>query len=132
MTPEVGLVEILTTTKFRYPVSKQLPFNQEIGLMEFNFNTKMVKAHNIMGDMVDNIKLGEYITRVDLRTGDFVDSIGFVTNMGTRSPIFGSRGGSPSKIDIPEGYKIVGLFGGEGEFLDRIGFNITPIDESQS
>jgi hypothetical protein len=57
---EVGLVEILTTTKFHSPVSKQLPFNPEIGLMEFNFNMKMVKSQNIMGGKVEIIKLGLY------------------------------------------------------------------------
>jgi hypothetical protein len=60
MPPEARLVEILTNTKFRSPVSKQLPFNPEHGLMEFNFNTKMVKGHKIMEDMVEDPELGLY------------------------------------------------------------------------
>ena len=57
---EVGLVKILTTTKFHSPVSKRLTSYPEIALMEFNFNTRMVNFHNIMGDIGEYNKLGEY------------------------------------------------------------------------
>lgn len=65
---------------------------------------------------------GEHITQIEYRSGDKVDSIGFITNKGTKSPHFGGSGGGYSLETLPDGYRIVGLYGRSGSEVDRLGF----------
>lgn len=64
----------------------------------------------------------EYITQIEYRSGDRIDSLTFITNKGTKSPRFGGTGGSYNLVSFPAGYRIIGLFGRDGSRLDRLGF----------
>lgn len=43
----------------------------------------------------------EYITQVEYRSGDRIDSITFITNKGNKSPKYGGNGGSYNLITFP-------------------------------
>lgn len=43
----------------------------------------------------------EYITQVEYRCGDRVDSFTFITNKGTKSPRYGGSGGGYGIVDFP-------------------------------
>jgi len=63
---------------------------------------------------------GEYITKVNGRTGDEVDSLTFTTNMGQK---FGPYGGDGGKRDFEEkDLHVGGFFGRSGNRIDAIGF----------
>jgi hypothetical protein len=64
----------------------------------------------------------EYITQVEYRAGDRIDSLTFITNKGNKSPRYGGNGGSYFIETFPQDYKIIGMFGRDGSRLDRIGF----------
>ena len=52
----------------------------------------------------------------------FVDSLTFITDKGNRSPKWGGNGGVYNLLTIPEGYRIVGIYGRSAIYLDKIGF----------
>ena len=64
----------------------------------------------------------EYITQVEYRAGDRIDSLTFITNKGNKSPRYGGTGGSYFIETFPPDYKIIGMFGRDGGRLDRLGF----------
>lgn len=53
-----------------------------------------------------------------------------ITNKGTKSPLFGSIIGGYALITIPDGYRVIGLFGNAGQEVNRLGLmlgrNIYP------
>lgn len=51
-----------------------------------------------------------------------MDSLTFITNKGNRSPKYGGNGGSYSIETLPEGYRIIGLFGRSAARVDALGF----------
>ena len=67
---------------------------------------------------------GAEITQVEIRSGRVIDSLKFMTNTGKESPQFGGNGGTRSHYTIPKGWKLVGIFGLKGDYVDRIGFYI--------
>ena len=85
-------------------------------MMELRCNMPMEDNQNTTVDGGDStrwtVPAGQHITKVYLRSGDFIDSIQFITNKNEKSPKIGGNGGKPSIIEIPEGKKIVGIFGG--------------------
>lgn len=104
-----------------------------IDSIQFEYeNGERSKSHGGWGGSYDfwRVPTGEHIEKVNLRAGDVIDSIQFITDKGSRSPRWGQDGGDSYTIEIPTGYKIVGFFGGDGQWLDRIGFNIVPMNET--
>lgn len=62
---------------------------------------------------------GEYIVRVDVRSGSSVDQLKFTTNHGNVHGPYGGDGGDPSELsDVHIG----GFFGQSGDLLDNVGF----------
>jgi hypothetical protein len=68
------------------------------------------------------VPAGQYITQIEYRSGDRVDSITFVTNTGAKSPHFGGGGGVYTLETFPDGYRIIGFYGRSGSRVDQIGF----------
>jgi len=63
----------------------------------------------------------EYLVGIAGRSGQYIDSIQFMTNKRT-SPVFGGRGGDRDfRIEVPGNAQVAGLAGRSGEFLDAIG-----------
>ena len=54
---------------------------------------------------------GEYITKITLFAGGLVDALMFETNKGTVSPKIGGSGGKEYIIEVPQGYRLGGIFG---------------------
>lgn len=65
---------------------------------------------------------GQYVSQIEYRSGDRVDSLTFITNKGVKSPYYGGGGGSYHLETFPEGYRIIGFYGRSGSRLDQIGF----------
>ncbi|MDE2589473.1 MAG: hypothetical protein KGL95_07385 [Patescibacteria group bacterium] len=64
---------------------------------------------------------GEQIQSIKGKYGSYVDSITIVTNVKTYG-IFGGSGGSTSyQYDIPQTWRLIGLFGRVGKWIDAIG-----------
>jgi jacalin-like lectin domain-containing protein len=67
----------------------------------------------------------EYIVGITGRSGDYIDSIRFITNKRS-SPIFGGRGGSHDyNVQVPAGNRPIGLTGRTGNYLDAVGLTYT-------
>ncbi|EGW31506.1 uncharacterized protein SPAPADRAFT_140608 [Spathaspora passalidarum NRRL Y-27907] len=66
---------------------------------------------------------GEVIAKFHVRNGAWVDGIGFETNKGTLSPIYGnSNGGHLSIVETPShDFKIVGIYSYMGGWIDGMG-----------
>jgi hypothetical protein len=65
---------------------------------------------------------GEFITRIEGRSGSEVDQLTFTTNKGNKHGPYGGGGGAPFAVsDINVG----GFFGRSGDRLDQIGFYAT-------
>lgn len=65
---------------------------------------------------------GEYIAQIELRTGGRIDSLTFVTNKGNKSPKYGGDGGYYHLVTLPEGYRLIGLYGKHGYRFYFLGF----------
>ena len=66
-----------------------------------------------------DVRGGEKIKSIQVRSGEFVDHLNFTTNKG-RSVAFGGYGGS--QFSIAETCDLQGIYGRAGEYLDAIGF----------
>jgi hypothetical protein len=69
----------------------------------------------------------EHIVQLEYRSGWYVDSITFITNMGHKSPKFGaSESGDYSMVTFPTGYRIIGMYGehtqGSSGLIVKLGF----------
>ena len=69
------------------------------------------------------LSANEYLTSIEGRFGDYVDSMTLVTNTGRRSPAFGGGGGSKGSyvFQVPDGFEIIGFAGRAGDYIDQIG-----------
>ncbi len=67
---------------------------------------------------------GEYIKQIEVRTGNAVDAITFITNTGKKSPQFGGNGGGYNLINIPRNCRLCGYFGrtGHENAINKLGF----------
>ncbi len=77
------------------------------------------------GGTLDSFTLvaGEFITRVDGRSGNSIDSLQFTTNKGN---VFGPYGGGGGNVfSALTGLQVMGFFGRSGAELDAVGF-FTP------
>ncbi len=68
----------------------------------------------------------EYIVGISGRSGDYIDSIRFITNKRS-SPIYGGRGGARDySLQVPAGNQAIGFTGRSGNYLDAIGLTYMP------
>ena len=78
----------------------------------------------------------EFITEVDVREGGVIQSLTFRTNKGKEYGPFGGKGGIFNKEGVmvtakaPTGYRLIGIKGRAGKYLDAIGFRWGPMPES--
>jgi len=63
-------------------------------------------------------KTGEYITRVDGRSGDWTDQLKFTTNLGN---VYGPYGGNGGGAYTLKNLQVGGFLGRSGQFLDAFG-----------
>ncbi len=73
---------------------------------------------------VITLNAGEFITEINGRTGNFVDSLTLKTNQGRIFSNLGGDGGlNPFRfhLDLGSGEEIFAFFGRSGQFLDAIG-----------
>ena len=72
---------------------------------------------------------GETITSINGRSDSLLDSIAFTTSTGRIVGPFGGDGGEAFNLTVPDGYKLVGLFGSAGPSrIDQVGVVITDVD----
>lgn len=74
---------------------------------------------------------GEYITKFNIRNGEWIDAIQFQTNQRI-SPMIGGKGGHLSSLEAPEEYAIVGMYGFCGSWLDAIGIVYAKTEQKNS
>ncbi|CAK9783640.1 hypothetical protein CC85DRAFT_328171 [Cutaneotrichosporon oleaginosum] len=72
------------------------------------------------------LRPGEYVTRIHVQHGAWIDGIQFVTDQ-RASPWFGARGGGPGEARVPHGYRWSGVFGHVGAWCHGIGFEFEPL-----
>ncbi|XP_040260293.1 horcolin [Aegilops tauschii subsp. strangulata] len=77
-----------------------------------------------------NLDATNYVTEISgtvgkFGTDDIVTSLKIVTSKGV-TKTYGSGTGTPFRVPVLDGGKIVGFFGRAGAFLDAIGFYISP------
>lgn len=86
-------------------------------------NYAWADAHGYQeGDSTANVKLaaGEYLVRVDYRSGSALDSISFVTNTGKTYGPYGGSGGSPGSYSVTPGERIGCMRGRSGSSIDQL------------
>lgn len=64
---------------------------------------------------------GEHIQGIVLRCGAWIDGLQFKLSSGRVSPWFGGMGGSPTLVEAPEGYEMVGFFSTANDWTEQIG-----------
>ncbi|QAU33103.1 jacalin-like lectin [Janthinobacterium sp. 17J80-10] len=79
------------------------------------------------GTLVADVTLreGEYIVRVDYRSGDRVDQLSFTTNRGKTYGPYGGDGGSPGAYTVTPGEKLGCMAGRSGKATDQLIFSST-------
>lgn len=79
------------------------------------------------GTLVADVTLaeGEYIVRVDYRSGDRVDQLSFRTNRGKTYGPYGGDGGSPGTYTVTPGEKLGCMAGRSGKSTDQLIFSST-------
>jgi hypothetical protein len=136
--------------EFEYPkkkyIEKSLKFGNDTGNSSFNERIKerIVKIYVWSGEFVDAIQVeyqdqkdkkyggnggekhkfklkeGEYIKKVEVRSGSWIDSIKFITNTGRESKQFGGNGGSLTTVDCKNG--LLHIDGSYSQFVVNLQF----------
>ena len=66
---------------------------------------------------------GEYIAKIKYKQGNWLDSVVFITNKGTKSPRFGGKGGEgPFEYVLPQGARLNGIYGHQDQYIRGLGF----------
>ncbi len=68
-----------------------------------------------------DIQKGETIQGIILRCGAWIDGLQFKLSSGRTSPWYGGQGGSPTLVEAPNGYEMVGFFSTENDWMEQIG-----------
>lgn len=65
----------------------------------------------------------EFLSQVEYwSNGGLVVSVTFITNKGTKSPIYGPPSGEYSLVTFPDGYRVIGLYGRHIGLVTKLGF----------
>lgn len=77
---------------------------------------------NNHGDVFEfDVRKGEYLTGLFVRAGFWIDAIQILSSLGRSSPVFGkAHGGDAHTLLPPRGYRICGLSGSCGAWLDGL------------
>jgi hypothetical protein len=62
-----------------------------------------------------DLRHGDYLRRVYIRSGEWVDGLSIVISGGRELPFVGGGGGETHEVEPELGMRIVGLFGVAGE-----------------
>ena len=89
-----------------------------------DIQSKFLPQHGENGGGSYDFKVqeGELITQIEVRSGQYVDSLTFITNKGTRSKKFGGNGGNYFLVNAPTDGQLIGIKGISAGILDLIGF----------
>ncbi|WP_231949205.1 jacalin-like lectin [Herminiimonas arsenitoxidans] len=68
---------------------------------------------------------GEYVVRIDYRSGGIIDNIAFITNRGRTFGPYGGNGGSPGSYSATSGEKVSCLSGRAGGSINQLNFTST-------
>ena len=99
---------------------------ERIGINRHQSQGHVQSGKSLIGRLESNrskfeLKPNEFITRIYVRSGAWVDGIQFETNL-RKSPFFGNeKGGSLHILQPPSGSKLLGMYGTVGDWLDSIG-----------
>ncbi len=63
----------------------------------------------------------EIITGFNIRCGLWVDAIQIILSSGRVTPFYGGNGGGVVSLMVPRGYKLLGVYGNVGSWVDSIG-----------
>ncbi len=70
---------------------------------------------------------GEYIVRVDYRSGSMIDSVSFTTNQGRTFGPYGGGGGGSGTYTVTPGEKLGCMAGRAGSSIDQLIFSSTGL-----
>ncbi len=67
----------------------------------------------------------EKVTQIEIRYDeDYIYSLTFITNRGTKSPQFGGNDGRYQLITFPDHYRMVGISGRADDYLGQLSFTL--------
>ena len=71
------------------------------------------------------VPAGEQLSQVEYWNGkDTLSGFILITNKGTKSPLFGTNGGTYTLVTFPSGYRVIGIHGKQGKFAYNFGFTL--------
>lgn len=106
----------------------RLAYNKTVDRVQFNYaNRGWSGVQGGKDGFKADVTLpqGEYVVRVDYRSGDRIDSIGFVTNRGRSFGPYGGKGGSPGSYSVTAGESLGCMSGRAGKSIDQLIFTST-------
>ena len=78
----------------------------------------------------------EQIQKVNVSHSGQINSLAFITDKNTRSPVYGRFAGAHEVLEIPAGYHVIGICGRSGAEVDAICFiigkTIIPSSEGET
>lgn len=90
-------------------------------IIHWNDGSKDVVGKTGGGKSHFDILSGEHIQGIVLRCGAWIDGLQFKLSSGRLSPWFGGMGGSPTLVEAPQGYEMVGFFSTANDWTEQIG-----------
>lgn len=114
----------------QYVTGFRVSAGKRVDAVQFLYaNKKWASVHGSMKNYSANVTLapGEYIVRVNYRSGGSMDAVGFVTNKGRTYGPYGGGGGSAGVYNVTPGEKLGCMTGRSGKEVDQLVFSSTGL-----
>jgi len=114
-----------------YVTGFRLLTGKYVDSVQFQYNySKWGPVHGAQGKQPNVeflLRPGEYVVRVDTRSGSLIDAIGFVTNQDRGLGMFGGGGGTYNAYPVTPGEKVGCMRGRSGSSVDQLIFSSTGL-----
>lgn len=113
-----------------YVTGFRLRYGKEVNTVQFRYsNGKWGDSHGYQSTdpwtKTESLPSGEYIVRVDYRSGGRLDNVAFITNRGKKYGPYGGGGGGPATYNVTSGEKLGCMGGRSGSTIDQLVFSST-------
>jgi len=108
----------------------RLRYGKEVNTVQFRYsNGRWGDSHGYQSNdpwtKTESLPSGEYIVRVDYRSGARLDNVAFITNRGRKYGPYGGGGGGPASYNVTPGEKLGCMSGRSGSTIDQLVFSST-------